>query len=154
MFFPDMSLAAHEMVRVLKPGGRIATSVWNVPQKNFWFTALMDSISQNINLPLAPEGAPGMFRCAQSGLITKIFKLSGLKNISETEVKGKLNVDSFHTYWNFMTEVVAPAAAAFSEANENTIANIKCDVYSVINKNFPKGNISLDASALTIYGEK
>ena len=35
MFFPDMLLAAKEMVRVLKPGGRIATSVWNVPEKNF-----------------------------------------------------------------------------------------------------------------------
>ncbi len=30
MFFPDMLLAAKEMIRVLKPGGRIATSVWNV----------------------------------------------------------------------------------------------------------------------------
>lgn len=35
MFFPDMLLAAKEMHRVLKPGGRIATSVWNVPEKNF-----------------------------------------------------------------------------------------------------------------------
>ena len=33
MFFPDMQLAANEMARVLKPGGRIATSVWNVPEK-------------------------------------------------------------------------------------------------------------------------
>src|SRR5260221_2918159 len=38
MFFPDMQLAAKEMVRVLKPGGKIAASVWNVPGKNFWIT--------------------------------------------------------------------------------------------------------------------
>jgi len=39
MFFPDVLLATKEMVRVLKPGGRIAAAVWNGPEKNFWVTA-------------------------------------------------------------------------------------------------------------------
>ncbi len=51
MFFPDMLLAAKEMARVLKPGGRIAASVWNIPEKNFWVTAIMGTISRNIELP-------------------------------------------------------------------------------------------------------
>jgi len=33
MFFPDMLLAAKEMARVLKPRGRIATSVWGCLKK-------------------------------------------------------------------------------------------------------------------------
>ena len=44
MFFPDMSLAAEEMVRVLRPGGRISASVWDGPEKNFWVTAIMDRL--------------------------------------------------------------------------------------------------------------
>ena len=40
MFFPDMLLAAKEMVRVLKPGGRIAVTVWNEPEKNLWATSI------------------------------------------------------------------------------------------------------------------
>ncbi|MEI9945041.1 MAG: class I SAM-dependent methyltransferase [Chitinophagaceae bacterium] len=35
MFFPDMQLAANEMARVLKPGGKIATSVWNILKRIF-----------------------------------------------------------------------------------------------------------------------
>src|SRR6185437_15170888 len=48
MFFPDMLLATKEMVRVLKPGGRIATSVWGLPEKNIWFTTTMGSINKNM----------------------------------------------------------------------------------------------------------
>ena len=44
MFFPDMLLAANELFRVLKPDGRLATSVWNVPENNFWVTAIMGTI--------------------------------------------------------------------------------------------------------------
>ncbi|HEX3386612.1 MAG TPA: methyltransferase domain-containing protein [Mucilaginibacter sp.] len=40
MFFPDMQLAANEIYRVLKPGGRIAISVWSGPEKNIWHTAV------------------------------------------------------------------------------------------------------------------
>ncbi|NML63659.1 methyltransferase domain-containing protein [Hymenobacter sp. RP-2-7] len=34
LFFPDMLLATQEMYRVLKPGGRLATSVWSAPPHN------------------------------------------------------------------------------------------------------------------------
>src|SRR5450755_152048 len=41
MFFPDMQLAAKEMYRVLKPGGKMATSVWATPDMNNWVTTIM-----------------------------------------------------------------------------------------------------------------
>ena len=82
MFFPDMLLAAKEMARVLKPGGRIATSVWDIAEKNFWITAMMGTINKNVGLPAPPPGAPGMFRCAKDSLMADLFKEAGLKNIS------------------------------------------------------------------------
>ena len=72
MFFPDMQLAANEMARVLKPDGKIATSVWNIPEKNFWVTAIMGTINKNMELPPPPPGSPGMFRCAKPGLMKEI----------------------------------------------------------------------------------
>ena len=72
MFFPDMLLAAKEMVRVLKPGGKIATSVWEGPEKNFWVTAMMGVMNKNIEMPAPPPGSPGMFRCAKDGFLSLI----------------------------------------------------------------------------------
>ena len=154
MFFPDMQLAANEMVRVLKPGGKIATSVWNIPEKNFWVTAIMGTINKNMELPPPPPGSPGMFRCAKDGFISEIFSQAGLKNISQTEIFGKLNCKTIDAYWGMQTEVGAPIVAALGKANDDVKEKIKIETYAAISQKYPDGNIIIDSSALVIYGEK
>lgn len=154
MFFPDMLLAAKEMVRVLKPGGRIATSVWNVPEKNFWVTVTMGTINKNVEVPAPPPGSPGMFRCAKDGLIADIFKQAGLKNITQKEIAGKLNAKTTDVYWSMMTEVAAPVVAALSKADDAMKVKIKGQVFEALNQKYPNGNVVIDSSALVIYGEK
>lgn len=154
MFFPDMLLAAKEMARVLKPGGRIAVAVWNGPEKNFWVTVTGDTINRNMQLPAPQPEAPGMFRCAKEGLIQGLFQQAGLKNTSEKEVTGKLKSGTTDAYWNMMTEVAAPFVAALSQADDAMKEKIKREVYQAVNQKFPDGNIIIDSSALVIYGEK
>jgi ubiquinone/menaquinone biosynthesis C-methylase UbiE len=154
MFFPDMLLAAKEMTRVLKPGGRIATAVWNGPEKNFWVTAIGGTINRNMQLTPPPPEAPGMFRCAKSGLIQDLFRQAGLKNTTEKEVAGRLNCGSADKYWTMMTEVAAPFVSALSKADDAMKKKIKEEVYQVLNEKYPDGKVNIDASALIIYGEK
>jgi ubiquinone/menaquinone biosynthesis C-methylase UbiE len=154
MFFPDMQLAANEMTRVLKPGGRIATSVWNMPEKNFWITAMMNTINETMDIPAVVPGAPGMFRCAKQGLITGIFEKAGLKNVSVREVTGKLRCKTADVYWNVMTELAAPVVAALSEATNKTRDEIRHKVFEKINQRYPSGDVNIESSALIIYGEK
>jgi ubiquinone/menaquinone biosynthesis C-methylase UbiE len=154
MFFPDIQLATKEMVRVLKPGGKIATSVWSVPEKNFWVTAIMGTINKNMDLPIPPPDAPGMFRCAKDGLIKDLFLQEGLKNVSQKEVAGTLNAKTTDGYWNMMLDIGAPIVAALSKADDATKEKIKREVFEIVNQKYPNGNVIIDSSALIIYGEK
>ncbi|MDH4091264.1 MAG: class I SAM-dependent methyltransferase [Cyclobacteriaceae bacterium] len=154
MFFPDMSLAAKEMFRVLKPGGRIAVSVWGAPEKNFWVTAIAGTINRNMQLPPPPPEAPGMFRCAKSGLIQDLFKQAGFKNTTEKELAGKLKCGTTDVYWNMMTEIAAPFVAALSKADDAMREKIKREVYQIVKEKYPDGNVTIDASSLIVYGEK
>lgn len=154
MFFPDMSLAIKEMTRVLKPGGRIATAVWNVPEKNFWITAIMGTISKNIELPPPPPGAPGMFRCSKAGFMSDLFSEAGLKNSSEIEVVSKLNCKTTTVYWDMMNDIAAPVVAALGKADSDTRQKIKEEVFAVVNQKYPDNRVFIDCSALVIYGEK
>jgi ubiquinone/menaquinone biosynthesis C-methylase UbiE len=154
MFFPNMLLAAQEMIRVLKPRGKIATSVWNVREKNFWVTVVMDAINRNIDLPAPLPGAPGMFRCSQHGLMSDLLSTVGFNNISQSEIAGKLNCKTFDVFWDFQTEVAAPIVAALDRADVYVRERIKMEVCQAVNQKFPDGNVVIDSSALVIYGEK
>jgi len=153
MFFPDMQLAANEMIRVLKKGGKVATSVWNIPEKNFWVTATMGTINRNMELPPPPPGAPGMFRCAKPGLMRDIFEKAGFRNITEKEVSSKLSSGTVQTYWDMMTEVGAPIVAALNKADENMRQKIKKEVFELVARQYPD-YVAIDASAIVISAEK
>jgi SAM-dependent methyltransferase len=154
MFFPDMLLAAKEMVRVLKPGGRIVTSVWDAPDKNFWVTAIGGTINRNMQLPAPPPEAPGMFRCAKPGLIEGLFHQAGMKNTAVHEVNGKLKCGTAEVYWTMMTEIAAPFVAALSKADEAMREKIKSEVLEMVNQKYPDGTVTIDGNSLVIYGEK
>jgi ubiquinone/menaquinone biosynthesis C-methylase UbiE len=153
MFFPDMQMAANEMYRVLKPGGKIGTSVWNGPDKNFWVTATLGTINENMEIPPPPPGSPGMFRCAKPGLMKEIFEKSGFKNITEKDVSSRLNVGTTDTYWSMMTEVAAPVVAALSKADAATAAKIKKEVYRKVHEKYPD-HVAIEANAIVVAAQK
>jgi ubiquinone/menaquinone biosynthesis C-methylase UbiE len=142
MFFPDMLMAAKEMVRVLKPGGRLATSVWAGAEKNGWLTATMDAMRNNIELPVPVPGAPGIFRCAKPGLVTGILQQAGLHNISEENVDGIIDYRSNEFYWANMTEIVAPVMTAMAKADDRLKEKIRNDVFAIIDHDYPGANFT------------
>ena len=154
MFFPDMLLAAKEMVRVLKPGGKITTSVWNELENNFWITAILGTISRHMTLPAPLPGAPGMFRCAKEGLISDLFLQAGLKNIKQKEITAKMHFKTADIYWDMMTEVITLVVLALNNAEDDIKENIRKEVYHLLDQKYPDGNILMDSSAILIEGVK
>ena len=152
MFFPDMQLAAQEMTRVLKPGGRVATTVWAAPDKNYWVTCMMQHIKKHIDMPTPPAGAPGMFRCAQPGVLSGLFAAAGLRDVSEDEIPCQLDCGGAQAYWDMMTEIAAPFVAALSTADEATVGAVKADVLTSRHERHPNG--AIDACGMVIAGVK
>ncbi|KAA9327532.1 methyltransferase domain-containing protein [Hymenobacter busanensis] len=154
MFFPDMLVAAQEMRRVLKPGGRLAAAVWGPPTQNAWITAIMGTIGQNIEVPTPPPGAPGMFRCAGPGFLSELFRQAGFQQVTEKEITGKLRCGSNDTYWQFMNEVAAPVVMALSKADEATREKIRQEVYARVDQQYPDKQAALDYGTVVVSGTK
>jgi len=74
MFFPDMGKATAEFARVLKPGGRLCSSVWVKPEENPWTTIAMQAVAtEAVVAPPDPDG-PNMFRCAAPGYVSALYE--------------------------------------------------------------------------------
>jgi len=154
MFFPEMLLAAKQMYKVLKSGGRVTTSVWDGPDHNDWITTIMSVIHKHI-VPVPGEpGAPGMFRCAEPDLIPHLFKQAGFRNIQIQQINGKVDYLTFDRYWEIMLDIGAPIVAALSGADEDTKSKIKAEVAELFRSKNADGRAQLEYAASVISAVK
>jgi len=154
MFFPDMQLAAKQLYRVLKPGGRLAIAVWASPDKNIWYTAMSGVMSKYVETPPPAADAPGMFRCSESGAMKNILERAGFKNVGAQEIIGSVDFVDADTYWGNRTELSETLVATLAKLDEATIAAIKNEVYAIINANSVNGSAPLGWGVNIIYAEK
>ena len=154
MFFPDMQMAANEMLRVLKPGGKMATSVWSTPDKNLWVTSIMSVINKNLQLAPPPAGSPGMFRCGSAGFIKNILEKAGFKNVEEHVINGKVSYENFDHMWEMMNEVAAPVVGALSKADAAMKEKIKNEAKQLSQEYMGDKGLQLEYGALVISGTK
>lgn len=83
MFFPSPPGALREILRVLKPGGKLALAVWHSAERNPFHTSLSRVIDRYIESPpLAPD-APDAFRFANPGKLLKLLHEAGVADPSE-----------------------------------------------------------------------
>ena len=125
MFFPELDTATAEMVWVLRPGGRLTASVWAARADNPWATLVVDAVGEEIELPAPPPGAPGVFRCSASGLVSSLLSDAGLRDVGETDVPVVVEAADPEQGWEVLSEHVAPAAAALARLDEDARARVR-----------------------------
>src|SRR4051795_8506261 len=128
MFFPDAAKATAELVRVLKPGGRICASVWVKPDENPWTAILMRAFASEVALPPPDPNGPNMFRYAAPGHIGAVYNAAGLRDVAEWDVNVELVTSSPAEYWQMMSEHVSLAVAALQQVDEPARERIRATV--------------------------
>lgn len=94
IYFPDQQKALKEMLRVLKPGGKVAAIVYSTPEKNKFFSVPVSIIRNRAKLPPPLPGQPGPFSLGAEGIIEKAFSQAGFKNVRAELVPSPLQLSS------------------------------------------------------------
>ncbi len=81
MLTVDPAAALRECRRVLKPGGRIALAVWDLPETNPWATIAQRTLVDLGHLEPPPVGGPGMFALSAPGLLNTMLEDAGFFDI-------------------------------------------------------------------------
>ena len=154
MFFPDAGTATAEFARVLKPGGRICSSVWVAPEENPWTAILMQAIASEVVLAPPDPNAPHMFRCAAQGYVSAVYEAAGLHDVAEWDVGVELVTTSPEEYWEMMSEHVSLAVAALARVDESARQRIRATVIANVSQYEQDGEVRVPGVARCIVGTK
>ena len=153
MFFPDVAKATAEFVRVLRPGGRLCSSVWVKPEENPWTSVAMEAIATE--MAVAPHGdGPTMFRCAAPKYVSALYEAAGLRDVDEWDVGVELVTRSPEEYWEMISEHVSLAAAALQQLDERARERIRAYAISRVGVFEKDGIIRVPGMARCIVGTK
>ena len=116
-FFPDAEACAAEVKRVLKPGGRLAMSVWADASEHPLYETMFHSISGRLGVPYEDVSKPFSF-----GGPTELKTLLSVVGFRDVRVVTKSQDASFTSpeLWVQMTvQAAAAAIPAFAELSED-----------------------------------
>ncbi len=154
MFFPDVVRATAEFARVLKPGGRVCSSVWVKPDQNPWTTIAMQAIAtETVLAPLDPNG-PNMFRCAAPGYVSALYETAGLHDVAEWDVGVELVTQSPAQYWEMISDHVSLAVAALQQVDEPVRERIRATAVAQVGAFEKDGKVRVPGVARCIVGTK
>jgi SAM-dependent methyltransferase len=154
MFFPDTRQATAEFARVLKPGGRLCSSVWVKPEENPWTTIAMQAIATEVVVTPPDPDRPNMFRCAAPGYVSALYDDAGLRDVAEWDVGVELVTRSPAEYWAMISEHVSLAVAALQQVDAPARERIRAHAIAKVSAFEQDGNVRVPGVARCIVGSK
>ena len=139
---------------MLKPGGRLCSSVWVKPDENPWTTIAMQAIAgEAVVAPPDPDG-PNMYRCAAPGQVSALYEGAGLRDVVEWDVEVELVTRSPEEYWEVMSEHVSLAVAALQQVDGPARERIRANAMARVSAFDKDGTVRVPGVARGIVGTK
>lgn len=94
IYFPDQHQALTEIVRTLRPGGRLSSVVYSTPDRNGFFAKPVGIIRRIADLPAPAPGMPGPFSLGAPGVAEAAYERAGLVDVTVTPVLSPVRMSS------------------------------------------------------------
>lgn len=155
MFFPSPVDAVREMLRVLKPGRKLALAVWHFAERNPFLDTLQRVTERYVDSPPPAPDAPDTFRFATPGKLRDVLGEAGAMAPSERllqfTIQAPISVEDFWTLRCEMSEKLRERVALLSREQLTEVKRLSLEALRGYSTD---RGMSFPAQVLVVSGTK
>ena len=157
MLMPDPTKTLGSFLRVLKPNGKAAVSVWGRPEKMPVMAAAMKTIAKHVpDFKPPPPGSPGFFAIPSVDILRSHFMNAGFRDfeseVDESFVAGQTK--TAEESWEMMSEIAGSLTLLRTQLSEEKNRAIKNEMIEIIRSMYPSGPAKVTGELIIGVGRK
>ena len=155
MFFPSPLDAVREMLRVLRPGAKLALAVWDLADRNPFFHIMSSAIERYIESPPFDPDAPDAFRFAAPGKLCDVLAEAGALSPAERLLPFTIQAPvSPEEFWSLRCEMSEKLREKVAALSSHQLADVKSQALGSLRGYSCDGTMNLPAQILIVTGTK
>jgi len=146
-FVPDPAKAVSEMTRVVRPGGMVATYMWDIPGGGLPVQPINEVMrSMGLGYPL-PPGA----EVTRQDNMRALWEKAGLQSVETRAIRIDVEFSGFDDFWDSNSAPVGPSGKAIDELSPAMREKFKTELRKHLPQR-PDGRISYESFANAVQG--
>jgi ubiquinone/menaquinone biosynthesis C-methylase UbiE len=155
MFFPSPVDGVREMLRVLKPGKKLALAVWHFAERNPFHYSLSRIIDRYVHSAPPDPDALDAFRFAKPGKLRAVFAEAGVADSTERLLRFAIETPmSVEDYWTLRIEMSDKLREKIRALSERQVMAVKRQGLESLREYSTERGMSFPAEVLIVSGTK
>ncbi len=155
MFLPSPVDGVREMLRVLKPGRRLALAAWHFAENNPFHYSLSRVIDRYVESPPVAPDALDAFRFATPGKLRAILSEAGAISVSERLLQFRIQAAiSLEDFWTLRIEMSEKLREKIARLSNDQMTEVKRHTLESLREYVTDSGMSFPAEVLIVSGAK